>query len=517
MMKKNSLAFMQQFSSSILTSLSSFSVRRVRTKFLNEIYSEVSNGKAVVRTLRTLKELREDAVYWVEGTITGADINREFCYLACRICGKKVEEVDGKKRCMQCGEYTFRDIFRYNVEVVVADESDSAKLILWNRASEKLISEPAEDVIALYGDTARTMPDDIAEKFLGREGLTVDEEIKDVYIMKNFPDYESNSEDDSFLVISYFKTADKIDSEATQTPKKQKREEGTDHKYIWRLRSSNGVRNGFFSSPVFARRFFLQTLVKGQTKSPVSSAVRNFSRRYFHLPDSQHRHHGCCTGLVTANVAVFILWRVGDTQFMLNNFSVSVGNFTSGRIHTMITCAFSHRDMWHLISNMLVLCFCGPSIGATFGPGYLLKLYLSGAVFGSIYHLGMRSVFSPSFQNQQMCIDPSKFPGLGTSGAMNAIALFYLYIFPTKTIMAKCQLFLLATAVMFYDAYNVIEALPEVKGVFGSARQGVSGYAHQGVSGYAHQVVDGITHLGGDTVAAMAWAWCGRHYLLRRF
>ncbi|KAL3637865.1 hypothetical protein CASFOL_018313 [Castilleja foliolosa] len=192
----------------------------------HEIYSEVSNGKAVVQTLRTLKELREkkDVVYWVEGTITGVDTNREFCYLACRICGKKVEEVDGKKMCMLCGEYTFRDIFRYNVEVVVADESDSAKLIMWNRASEKLIGEPAEDVIALYGDTDRTMPDDIAEKFLGREGifevvvsseqlhvdgfnvsrLTVDEEIKDVYIMKNFPDYESNSEDDSFLQSLYY-------------------------------------------------------------------------------------------------------------------------------------------------------------------------------------------------------------------------------------------------------------------------------------------------------------------------
>ncbi|KAL3617252.1 hypothetical protein CASFOL_038999 [Castilleja foliolosa] len=147
-------------------------------------------------------------------------------------------------------------------------------MILWNRASEKLIGEPAEDVIGLNGDTARTMPDDIAEKFLGREGLfevvvsseqlhvdgfnvsrlTVDEEIEDAYIMKNFPAYyESNSEDDSFLqTLNYVEkadrdvkksvqaddevadnatkdTADEIDSEATHTPKKQKRE-GIDNK-----------------------------------------------------------------------------------------------------------------------------------------------------------------------------------------------------------------------------------------------------------------------------------------------
>ncbi|KAL3638530.1 hypothetical protein CASFOL_017901 [Castilleja foliolosa] len=223
----------------------------------HEMYSEISTGKAIIRSLRTLKELRE-----VEGNITGVDTNREFCYLACHIRGKKVEEVDGKKRCMYCGEYTFRDIFRYNVEVVVADETDNAKLIMWNRASEKLIGEPAED-----GDTARTMPDDIAEKFLGRERLfeviisseqlyvdsrlTVDEEINDVYIMKNFPDYESNSEYDSFLQSLYYvekdnravnksvqaddqvtenatkETANEFDSDAIQTKKKQKRE-GTD-------------------------------------------------------------------------------------------------------------------------------------------------------------------------------------------------------------------------------------------------------------------------------------------------
>ncbi|KAL3652442.1 hypothetical protein CASFOL_002123 [Castilleja foliolosa] len=122
----------------------------------NEIYSEFSSRKAVVRQLRTLKELREDAVYWIEGTIISVETNREFGYLGCRICGKKVEEVDWKKRCLYCGEYTFSNIFRYNIEVVVADESDTAKLILWNKASEKLLGEPAQDVIALYGDSPKS-------------------------------------------------------------------------------------------------------------------------------------------------------------------------------------------------------------------------------------------------------------------------------------------------------------------------------------------------------------------------
>ncbi|KAL3652116.1 hypothetical protein CASFOL_001797 [Castilleja foliolosa] len=113
----------------------------------------------------------------------------------------------------------------YNIEVMVEDESDTAKLFLWNKASEKLLGEPAEDVIGLYGDTARIMPDDITEKILGREGLfelvvtsegshvdgfnvsrlTVDDEIKEVYIMRNYPaaipEYDSFSETMDYVEI----------------------------------------------------------------------------------------------------------------------------------------------------------------------------------------------------------------------------------------------------------------------------------------------------------------------------
>ncbi|KAL3639173.1 hypothetical protein CASFOL_004363 [Castilleja foliolosa] len=217
----------------------------------NEIYSEFSSRKAVVRQLQMLKELREDAVYWIEGTIIDVETNKEFCYLACRICDKKVEEINWKKRCLYCGEYTFSNIFRYNIEVVVADESDTAKLVLWNKAYEKLLGEPAEDVIALYGDTARILPNDIAEKFLGKEGLfelvvsseglhvdgfnvsrlTIDDEIKEVYIMRNYP--ATNPKDSSFSetldnvdiedsTSNNNDAAATINSEPTHTSKRQK-------------------------------------------------------------------------------------------------------------------------------------------------------------------------------------------------------------------------------------------------------------------------------------------------------
>ncbi|KAL3627171.1 hypothetical protein CASFOL_028534 [Castilleja foliolosa] len=161
---------------------------------IHEIYEEFSSGRARVRTLNELRDLIEDSVYWVEGRIVDVDSTKPFCFLRCRICGKQIEEVDGMKR--------------YNVKVIVADDTGSSTFVLRNKACEKLIGEPAADVIAQYGDTARTMPQSIKENFLGQKGLfevvvsseqthlqffnvsrlTIDKEIKELYIKKNRPD-----------------------------------------------------------------------------------------------------------------------------------------------------------------------------------------------------------------------------------------------------------------------------------------------------------------------------------------
>ncbi|GFQ07410.1 hypothetical protein PHJA_002885100 [Phtheirospermum japonicum] len=256
------------------------------------------------------------------------------------------------------------------------------------------------------------------------------------------------------------------------------------HSQIWRLCSSNGVRNGFISSPVLVRSFFSTTLLKGQNKFPVNGAIRSFSRRYFHSFDSQYRGwrsvfrrltaDGVVIGLVAANVAVFILWRVADPQFMVNNFM----------------------------------------IGRTFGPEYLLKLYLSGAVVGSIFYLAYHGFIAPSFQNslhniilnmlniitegskkskQMFGIDPSKIPGLGASGAVNAILLLDIFLFPTKTLyldfIIPVPAILLGIFIIGKDALRILEGDREVSG---------------------------SAHLGGATVAALAWAW-SRRGRYRRF
>ncbi|KAM2728124.1 hypothetical protein EV2_040351 [Malus domestica] len=102
--------------------------------------------------------------------------------------------------------------------------------------------------------------------------------------------------------------------------------------------------------------------------------------------------------IVVANVAVFLLWRIAGHSFMMNNFTISLHKFANGYIHTLITSAFSHIDAGHMFFNMVGLYFFGMNIGIVFRPEVLLKLYLAGAVGGSVFFLVQKTLLAASLQ-----------------------------------------------------------------------------------------------------------------------
>ncbi|KAG6391803.1 hypothetical protein SASPL_149563 [Salvia splendens] len=144
--------------------------------------------------------------------------------------------------------------------------------------------------------------------------------------------------------------------------------------------SPNGVRvrgtihSGAFPSSLLARRVFSNALLQGRHRFP----VKHCSRRSFSSFSLYHRlcldilglacarrrltTNGVVLGLMVTNVAVFILWRVAGIAFMVKNFTISVDNILSGRLHTLITNAFSHINQLHIISNMITLYFFGTAI-----------------------------------------------------------------------------------------------------------------------------------------------------------
>lgn len=189
-------------------------------------------------------------------------------------------------------------------------------------------------------------------------------------------------------------------------------------------------------------------------------------------------------GLIIANVAVFLLWRIADPEFMFKNFVISLNNFTSGRLHTLITSAFSHIDVGHIISNMIGLYFFGTNIGRTFGPEFLLKLYLAGAIGGSVFYLVHHAFLAASSKNQSFgMMDPSKTPGLGASGAVNAIMLLDIFLHPTATLYLD---FIIPVPAMLLGIFLIGKDMLRIM--------------------EGNSQISGSAHLGGAAVAAIVWA-----------
>ncbi|XP_027332074.1 RHOMBOID-like protein 12, mitochondrial isoform X2 [Abrus precatorius] len=193
-------------------------------------------------------------------------------------------------------------------------------------------------------------------------------------------------------------------------------------------------------------------------------------------------------GLIIANAAIFLSWRIADEKFMIKNFTVSLDNFLSGRLHTLITNAFSHVDTWHMISNMVGLYFFGMNIGRNFGPEFLLKLYLAGAVGGSIFYL-LHQTYKAQTSKDKRPMILSK--GLGASGAVNAVMLLDIFLFPKAT--------------LYFDFFIPVPAV--LLGIFLIGKDMLR--IIEGDS-----TISGSAHLGGAAVAAIAWAGVrkGRFY-----
>ncbi|KAJ4763698.1 hypothetical protein LUZ62_074073 [Rhynchospora pubera] len=127
--------------------------------------------------------------------------------------------------------------------------------------------------------------------------------------------------------------------------------------------------------------------------------------------------------LIGANVAVFVLWKIADPSFMRKHFMVSLDNFKNGRLHTLITSAFSHSSLDHIGVNMFCLYYLGGIIGTTFGPKFLLKLYLGGALGGSIFSLIYLSRKSPEVS------------ALGACASLDAISAIWILSLTNESIL----------------------------------------------------------------------------------
>lgn len=128
--------------------------------------------------------------------------------------------------------------------------------------------------------------------------------------------------------------------------------------------------------------------------------------------------------LIAVNVIAFVLFYFFKTLSFLFNFESDFvlewlvfpkepGEFLF-KPWSIITYAFLHGGLWHLLSNMLILYFSGVYFLTYFSPKKLLNFYFLGGIFGALVYMASYNLF-PAFQGM------GKSYLIGASAAVMAI------------------------------------------------------------------------------------------------
>ncbi len=144
--------------------------------------------------------------------------------------------------------------------------------------------------------------------------------------------------------------------------------------------------------------------------------------------------------LVALNVILFliglILPKAGEWMESEGCFSVVYLLYEHSGFYRLITAAFLHADVEHLLNNMLLLYCCGDVVERCLGKVRFLILYFGSAIFGNLFSAAYE-LSTGSFMNRS-----------GASGAVFGLtgALLFLVIvkkerlrnFPEKSGIRRC-------------------------------------------------------------------------------
>lgn len=158
---------------------------------------------------------------------------------------------------------------------------------------------------------------------------------------------------------------------------------------------------------------------------------------------------GVIPTIIAINMAVFIAWQTASPRLMLDHFTVSAENLAAGRWWTLLTAAFSHIKLFHILLNMLVLYGFGRMLEERWGTRRFLLFYLVAAVISSFAHPLTTWLGWPDG------------PALGASGALAALFMCFAIYYPHAKILFMFVLplpaWLLVALLAALDLYGLID------------------------------------------------------------
>lgn len=138
-------------------------------------------------------------------------------------------------------------------------------------------------------------------------------------------------------------------------------------------------------------------------------------------------------GIIAANFAVFLAWRIPPLWRILNTHFVQCPG--DPRVFSLLGSVFSHHTFWHFAANMLTLFFIGTSLCEQIGRGNFLSLYISSGALASFTSLAV-NVFTQRFHVFGLGASGAVFGVLGGFAVINPDSELYFVLLPLFSLKA---------------------------------------------------------------------------------
>ncbi|XP_019237662.1 PREDICTED: replication factor A protein 1-like [Nicotiana attenuata] len=83
---------------------------------------------------------------WIVATVVNLLLEKEWSYLGCKRCSKKVDKIGSKFHCKKCDRLDSFGTHRYKLRVQVMDHTGFINLLLWDREATTLIGKSANQL-----------------------------------------------------------------------------------------------------------------------------------------------------------------------------------------------------------------------------------------------------------------------------------------------------------------------------------------------------------------------------------
>nr|XP_009794117.1 PREDICTED: uncharacterized protein LOC104240911 isoform X1 [Nicotiana sylvestris] len=158
---------------------SSQRITQISSHKTRSVANELASGSIEVKNVEDLGDRNHPGNYWVVATIVHVELDRGWCYLACKNCSKKLEKAGNKFYCKKCEQiqsvihrYDYNLYFlyyymilkiqtlsRYRLQVKVMDCTDTISLLLWDKDGTKIIEKSANDLKDVEFETSGAADD----------------------------------------------------------------------------------------------------------------------------------------------------------------------------------------------------------------------------------------------------------------------------------------------------------------------------------------------------------------------